>query len=158
MNFTTMHRIEMCTHKQTDRRGILKQTTERKRQKKTERTTDWIEEVIESRKQTAIGIMISRTNKNMNAQAHKHKIEYTSIRIRIYLLSYFIKTVLLLLWIENCHRPTDILRYMYTTINREREGDRLKWRSTFQNICSNVELWMQRQTWITAITQFGAST
>lgn len=35
--------------------------------------------------------MIARTNKNMHAY-------------NVYLLSYFIKTVLLLLWIENCHR------------------------------------------------------
>lgn len=112
MNFTTMHRIELkCAYvykrsRQTDTHRNTQEANRTKQRERQRSSADWIEQTIESCKQTAIGIMISRTNKNMNTAPG---IQTRNVCVSVYLLSYFIKTVLLLLWIENCLRPTHIV-------------------------------------------------
>lgn len=91
MNFTTMHReLETCMCDRVKERAIDWHTERATRERMSTRDT------------TAIGIMIrGQTKTCRNAHTHTHTYN-------VYLLSYFIKTVLLLLWIENCHHgPND---------------------------------------------------
>ena len=90
MNFTTMHReLETCMCDRVNRASNRLTNTPRETRER-----------MNTRDSTAIGIMIrGQTKTCRNAHTHTYNV---------YLLSYFIKTVLLLLWIENCHHgPND---------------------------------------------------